>query len=130
MEAKYPNEVTVTESVLNKSLEIQNQQSDTMGAKAEFIPIILKSGDKESDLQPDEFFIDVEKMGPVKKEKKVKKRMYRLIWSISEDEDSDTSMSKFVFRKMVLKSRMKLQQNVKDLRRSHSLKSPRAFKQL
>mgnify|MGYP001114346862 CR=1 FL=1 len=69
-------------------------------------------------------------MGPVKKEKKVKKRMYRLIWSISEDEDSDTSMSKFVFRKMVLKSRMKLQQNVKDLRRSHSLKSPRAFKQL
>ena len=79
-----------------------------MGAKAEIIPINLLSGDRESILQPDEYFIDIEKMGPVKKEKKIKKRNYRLIWSISEDEDSDISMSKFVFRKMVLKTRMKL----------------------
>ena len=50
MEVKYPNEVPVIESAPTNSLEIQNQQSDSMGAKAEFVPLLLKSGDKESDL--------------------------------------------------------------------------------
>ena len=100
-EFEQPNQQEL-ETKPRMSMVPEEEKTEPKGVSAEFVRIETQGGDQHGDLEPNTYFIDVRKMGPVRKPRKVKWKCNKLQWSISEDEHVDTSTNKIKFKQQFL----------------------------